>query len=269
MIDSTVRLIEREWAAQILQRAWLVADVYATTAMHYPHRPVLAFDAEGHLVRANAPGCAMLGLDPLAMAQRLLPIQVISMVATAVAAELSRLSSADMRARDLLVPMPAGGQPLSAVLVPVLRNGEVLGGVVIVTDGQARPPVPLLPVADLPARPQVSPLCRVVARGEDRQFVLVDVHSIAYAHADSRGVWLHTAERVLRSTHPSLQALVDALPATVFVQVNRADVVNLEWVVEIEQEFDQSYDLILRDPARTRIPVSRRRLSYLRELLRF
>ncbi|MGH2583306.1 MAG: LytTR family transcriptional regulator DNA-binding domain-containing protein, partial [Dehalococcoidia bacterium] len=66
-----------------------------------------------------------------------------------------------------------------------------------------------------------------------------------------------------------LQALAEALSADLFFQANRGDLVNLEWLAEIEQVLDQSYDLILRDSHRTRVPVSRRRLSRLRELLHF
>jgi hypothetical protein len=267
LIESTARLIEREWAVQILQRAWLVADVYATTASRYPRRPILAFDADGHLVRANTPGCTLLDLDPLAMAGQLMPLQVAPAAGAAVVDELRQVAPADIRAREVPLLIPAAGS-LAAVLVPVVREGRVLGGIAIVADAPSKGPA-APGWADSPARAPAHPLGRLVARGEDGRLVLVDVHMVSSAHADGRGIWLCVEGRTLRSTYQSLQALAEALPADLFFQANRGDLVNLEWLAEIEQVLDQSYDLILRDSHRTRIPVSRRRLSRLREILHF
>lgn len=268
LIESTARLIEREWATQILRRAWLIADVYATAAARYERQSVLAFDADGHLVRANTPGCLLLGLDPLAVAQQVAPLPMTSPSASAVADQLSRIVPGDIRMREVALLMPPEQEPLTATLMPVVRDGLVLGGVAIVSDGGSTGQ----PLEPLPPRFPTSiaaPVCRVVARTEDGRLLLVDVHSISHAHADGRGVWLHSEGHILRSTYPTLHALAAALSGNPFFQANRGDLVNLEWLAEIEQVLAQSYDLILRDPTRSRIPVSRRRLPELRGLLHF
>jgi hypothetical protein len=268
-VEAAARLIEREWSAQIIQRAWLIADAFNSQAKTCPYQPLLAFDTDGSLVRANVPGAGLLQLDPAWTEPHALPRRIPDRSAKIVSDVLNRLSAVDPVPNGIQLTIPSADGPIAAQVVPVVRDGQVLGGIALLESkvgrGQFDPDAQPVRGAPLGA---MKPIERLVGTDRVGRMHLIGVENVIYAYADSRGVWLHTTDGETRSTYATLMALGSALSPDVFFQANRAELVNLAWVTEIEPAIQPGgYDLVLRNQQRTTIQVSRRRVPQLRELL--
>lgn len=266
LVETTARLIEREWSSQLLQRAWFVAEAFVAYAQRYAQQPVIAFDADGFIVQTTDAGAALLHVARPGGA--LAPLRVATETAQAVATVLHTLAPGDARACALALPLPGAARPVMASLLPVMRGGQALGAIALLAE---EPAPAAASMWQPPARPAPChrPLTRLAGTDGEGRLRVLDVHGVCFARADGRGVWLHTREGEVRSTYPTLRALAEALPAELFFQANRAELVNVGQIAAIEPDLQQSYDLVLHDPRGARIAVSRRRLSRLQELIHF
>jgi len=62
----------------------------------------------------------------------------------------------------------------------------------------------------------------------------------------------------------SLEVLASRLSSNRFIQIHRSAMINVDFLQELEHEGDRKYTAVLSDVSKTRLPVSRERLSELR-----
>ncbi len=96
--------------------------------------------------------------------------------------------------------------------------------------------------------------------------VLVDPADILYASVTGERTYLHTVEGHV-PTHFTLTELEARLVRSGFFRAHRAYLVNLQHVQAVIPYTRDSFTLVLDDPARTEIPLSKTAARELRELL--
>src|SRR5690606_16338394 len=96
--------------------------------------------------------------------------------------------------------------------------------------------------------------------------ILLDEHDIYFAKSDGGYVYIKLETDRLLSRY-TLKELEDRLNPKVFYRTHRCYLVNLRKVKELIPDFKGAFELVLNDPQKTRIPVSRRRAKRLRQLL--
>lgn len=129
------------------------------------------------------------------------------------------------------------------------------------TSSPARTP----PAADLSPPPRPPRLDRIIAERAGKT-VLVDEKEICFAFAKDDVVYLQLSnERLL--TRYTLRELVARLRQPPFFQCHRSFVVNLRKVKEIVPYCNGTYALLLDDPQRREVPVSRAQARRLKALL--
>lgn len=85
---------------------------------------------------------------------------------------------------------------------------------------------------------------------------VVDPNSIYYVMRDERVVRIFTKEQEYESKL-TLQELEEKLAPYHFFRSHRSYLVNLQYIEEIQPWFNRTYNLILKDYPKTKIPVSR------------
>lgn len=96
--------------------------------------------------------------------------------------------------------------------------------------------------------------------------LLVDENDIFFAKSDAGYVYIKLENDKLLSRY-TLKELEDRLNPKVFYRTHRCYLVNLRKVKELIPDFKGAFELVVNDPQKTRIPVSRRRAKRLRQLL--
>ncbi|GGB35053.1 Fis family transcriptional regulator [Flexivirga endophytica] len=110
---------------------------------------------------------------------------------------------------------------------------------------------------------------RVVALREENRMVLFAASEVSVAVADSTGVWLVSDDGRLRSAQSTLDGLENDLSDTgSFLRVHRQYLVNLSRVREVERGEKGELIVVMSDPDRTVVPVSRRNARAVRRALR-
>lgn len=106
---------------------------------------------------------------------------------------------------------------------------------------------------------------KVPARGPDK-VVLVNPADILYAHSKGGRTCLHTEseEFPIRFT---LVELEERLRPSGFFRAHRAYLVNLQWVKEVIPYTRNCFTLVLNDPEKTEIPLSKSSARELQELM--
>ena len=265
-VTTSARLIEREWAAFLSARARSVASVYATHDAAAKRQPFLAFDRWGHLVEANRTGCVLAGISSEDFGRSNLPMAGLPAVRKILAEAAKHLEAAGAAKMQTELPLYGSGAGVSVNLIGAFSAGR-LAGLVAIVDSQATGAPPDVAAAASGRRLQRA-ATRIIGVADGRMTVL-DVRSIVYANTDEQGVRLHTADATFLSTYRTLASLTAAIPAGLFFQANRSEIVNLSYVREISTTFGDTLDLVLQDKNRTSIVVSRRRSAELRETLHF
>jgi two-component system, LytTR family, response regulator len=84
------------------------------------------------------------------------------------------------------------------------------------------------------------------------KILLIRLSEIVFFEADEKYVTLHTYERGQFITDLSLKTLEEKLPAY-FVRVQRAFIVNKNYVIELNKQFGGKYAIVMNDKDHTRI----------------
>ncbi|WP_284985344.1 DNA-binding protein [Arthrobacter sp. fls2-241-R2A-172] len=109
---------------------------------------------------------------------------------------------------------------------------------------------------------------RVVALREENRMVLLATSEVAVAEAEGNEVWLLTDEGRLRAALSGLDKLETDLSDTgSFLRVHRQYLVNLSRIREVERREKGEWVLIMDNPERTMVPVSRRNTRAVRRAL--
>lgn len=97
---------------------------------------------------------------------------------------------------------------------------------------------------------------------------LVPVEDICYINTQGRKVVVHTVSQDYPA-HYALAELEQMLSGLRFFRANEGCLVNLDKVQEVVYEGPRMYELLLKEPEGTHIPLSRSRTQKLRDLLGF
>lgn len=109
---------------------------------------------------------------------------------------------------------------------------------------------------------------RIVALREENRMVMLGTSEVALAEADGNEVWLHTDEGKVRAALSGLDKLENDLADTgSFLRVHRQYLVNLSRIREIERREKGELVLVMDDPDKTMVPVSRRNTRAVRRAL--
>jgi len=108
-------------------------------------------------------------------------------------------------------------------------------------------------------------LTKLVIQNEE-SLIFLDPNEILYIFREGREVHIQTEKRRY-STKQTLQALEEKLTAYPFVRTHRGYLVNLNYAESLAPWFNGAYTLILKDPKKSQIPVSRAYLKNLKDIL--
>lgn len=101
---------------------------------------------------------------------------------------------------------------------------------------------------------------------KDERIILVDIQNIVYIGTENRQVFIKTLnDKYLIDS--LLYEIEQKLENFSFLRVHRGYIINLEYVNEIEQGFNGTYNLIFRDGSKA--PVSRSYIKTVRQYLGF
>ena len=123
-------------------------------------------------------------------------------------------------------------------------------------------------VEEAPA-PKADRTLKYVTARRGHKMVLVTVEDIAYLTVDGETVHVFTADESYEALASSLDQLEQGLAPANFFRAHRAYLVNLRYVHEVVPMFNRTYELVMKDARRSRVPVSRRKAVELRDLLGF
>jgi DNA-binding LytR/AlgR family response regulator len=130
-----------------------------------------------------------------------------------------------------------------------------------VTAPHAAPPAaPAAPTA--PA----APAYRRISFLSDRRMVVVPVEHIGYIETDSRSCVVHTRAAAYTTAQP-LHEFEEKLAGARFFRIHKSYLVNLDFIAELTPWFQGQYTVKLRGFERENLPVSRKQLRLLRDLL--
>jgi DNA-binding LytR/AlgR family response regulator len=101
------------------------------------------------------------------------------------------------------------------------------------------------------------------------KMILVAVEDIAFINVEGEIVHVFTADDSYVALAPSLDQLEKGLAGANFFRGHRSYLVNLTFVAEVVPMFNRTYELVMKDARRSRVPVSRRKAVELRGLLGF
>lgn len=112
-----------------------------------------------------------------------------------------------------------------------------------------------------------KPLPRIAVEQGGR-IALIPTTSVLFIEADEKRLLAVTdAERLPCHGLPTLAKAAERLSGQPFFQANRAQLVNLERIAEFAPWFGGKYCVVMADPARTEVTVSRNRVREFKEKL--
>lgn len=101
---------------------------------------------------------------------------------------------------------------------------------------------------------------------KDERIILLDIHNIIYVGTENRQVFVKTVNDKYVIDTP-LYEIEEKLENYSFLRVHRGYIINLEYVNEIEQWFNGTYNLFFSDGSKA--PVSRSYIKTVRQCLGF
>ncbi len=125
------------------------------------------------------------------------------------------------------------------------------------------------PLPPGPAKSKDGRTLEYVTARRGHKMVLVGVDDIAYLTVEGETVYVFTAADSFVALAPSLDQLEQGLAGANFFRTHRAYLVNLRYVDEVVPMFNRTYELVMKDGRKSRVPVSRRKAVELRDLLGF
>jgi sigma-54 dependent transcriptional regulator, acetoin dehydrogenase operon transcriptional activator AcoR len=257
--------------AKLRQRARHTGTLLAAAladAREAPGTPLAAVDTVGKVVLANTEAAVLLGTPADAPAyapsDRWMPQVPALLHLTRRATDRARQDPGWSGSTLLYVPFL--DQPLSVAVRPVLDGSEVIGALLAFrsTDGPGNPE--LLDDPD-PGASDPRPLPHRVIALRAGRWVLLDPREIRYAETDRDNVWLATDQGRLLAAVRGLDRLEQELCGRGFLRVHRRFLVNLGRVREIEQGFKGALFLATGTRSHETVPVARRHVPQVRQVL--
>lgn len=108
---------------------------------------------------------------------------------------------------------------------------------------------------------------RFPVKTEPGRVALLERDKIFYVEAEADDSLIRTARKKLYRHSERLDQVEARLPSPPFFRVHRSYVVNLNRVLELRSRGDDEWELKMDPPVNKVLPVSRRRLPDLREML--
>lgn len=99
-----------------------------------------------------------------------------------------------------------------------------------------------------------------------KRILVLPVEEVLWFGVEYRLVYAHTSERPYMTNH-TLRELEERLDPDLFFRAHKSSLVNLRHVKEIVPWFGGRYKLVLRDPANSEVPLSRKQARALRTRL--
>lgn len=118
-------------------------------------------------------------------------------------------------------------------------------------------------------RPKEERVLKYVTARRGHKMILVMVEDISFLSVEGETVYVSTLQDSYVALAPSLDQLEKSLRGANFFRTHRRFLVNLPHVAEVVPMFNRTYELVMKDARRSRIPVSRRKAVELRGLLGF
>lgn len=116
---------------------------------------------------------------------------------------------------------------------------------------------------------KASKALEYVTARRGQKMVLVAVEDIAFLTVEGETVHVFTAGDSYVALAPSLDQLEQSLTPANFFRTHRSYLVSLRYVDEVVPMFNRTFELVMKDARRSRVPVSRRKAVELRDLLGF
>ena len=110
-------------------------------------------------------------------------------------------------------------------------------------------------------------LLRFPVKSEPGRVALLEKDKIFYVEAEADDSLIRTARKKRYRHSERLEEVEDRLPSPPFFRIHRSYIVNLNRVLELRSRGDDEWELKMDPPVNKVLPVSRRRLPDLRELL--
>lgn len=254
-LRRAVRGIERELREQARRDASDL-EIALKKADRTASWPLVALDAGGAVVAANAPGTPLAGGSRLGLAMDQPALR-----------EVVRRGVAQARADRAWVGfaepfLPSVGDIVPLTMRPVVKDNRVIG--VLATLGESAGEQ--LSIETQPTDPAARPPRRVLAVRGNRLIVL-HPEQILVAEAQGNTVWLTTDHGRLRARERGLEKLASELHDKGFVRVHRHFVVNSQRVSEIKRGFRGQLSVVTDSACGASVPVSRRRSAAVRKAL--
>ncbi|RKQ37272.1 LytR/AlgR family response regulator transcription factor [Oceanobacillus halophilus] len=114
-----------------------------------------------------------------------------------------------------------------------------------------------------PLKPKIDKLIIT----EDERMVVVEPKKIGFAVREGRVLKIHTINNEVIETKMSLKELEDKLAGFSFYRPHRSYLVNMDAIREITPWFNGAYNLVIKDPIKSTVPVSRTAAKGLFEVL--
>ncbi len=108
---------------------------------------------------------------------------------------------------------------------------------------------------------------RFPVKSEPGRVVLLEKDQIFYVEAEADDSLIRTARKKRHRHSERLDQVEARLPSPPFFRIHRSYVVNLNRVLELRSRGNDEWELKMDPPVNKVLPVSRRRLPALRELL--
>lgn len=263
----SARLLEREWLVSTISRTWALRRLAAPYQRLERANPFLLVDPWGFVAGGNTLGLRLIGMSaeqPSADGPLRSPAPPLRTALATFAREIEHSG----REQEFELP-PQGGWPATrASGLPLFRDSQLAGVALVFRDSTSA-----VEFAEFPKPHQLqtggrASTSRLVGIRDGLMHVL-DVRTVIHAKFEDRCVWLFTPEGKFLSTYRTLSALHHALPTPPFFPANRGDTVNLNFVTELAADTIGVDLVVAHGGQKFTIPVSRRRVTSLREYLHF
>ncbi|MFV9510133.1 LytR/AlgR family response regulator transcription factor [Tepidibacillus sp. LV47] len=100
----------------------------------------------------------------------------------------------------------------------------------------------------------------------DERVIFLDPNEIVYAYREGRDVRIKTVKDTYL-TKFTLQVLEEKLKKYPFFRTHRSYLVNLDYIEELVPWFNGTYNLTMKDPEHSKVPVSRQYVKMLKDVL--
>jgi two-component system LytT family response regulator/two-component system response regulator LytT len=115
----------------------------------------------------------------------------------------------------------------------------------------------------------LTPRSNRISLKKGARIILVDVHDIVYAYIAEGVVFIVTDAQEGMTSYRTLEELELDLDPQVFWRVHRSYIANINRVSEVIPWFSGTYRLIMNDPQKREIPLSRTQSKKLRKTLKW